>query len=817
MKQVLILENSTDGMRLIKESAEVKTGKKEYVLGGVFTEFDVKNRNERIYTAEKFLPHLEELRSRITGKPGIVYGEFDHPENFDTALARVSHKITNVEFLKEKNCVMGEIRLLGTRMGLEAKALVDDDCEIFVSSRAAGVTESNGVVTIKKLFTYDIVADPGFGSAKMEMKTSLNESLGYKPNSNFRIFEVTDESKINKLFEMNQDDLVTKAMLTDYSNYIKSEIEKLEFQIKEGITGASNTGTPDFAKMVKMTEQYESLLETQEKLVKYLDYVAEHFQTLITENKSLKQTTEKLIRHNDYLAENLEKSINYTKYVAEKLDKNIDFSDYIVENVEKNINFSNYLSEGLNKLVEYTNYITENLNKTIDFADYLAENLDASIAFSDYIAENLNHSIDFSDYIVENLEGVIEFADYIAENTADTQDYTKYIAEGLDKHIGWSSMLAEKLNAKRLNEGSTEEEVPAPAKFMNLTEETAIVEEEENEEDETAPEVVNPELAAENPTEEIPASTETPVEEVPVVTSETPVEEVPVAEVPTTEVPVEEIPVAEVPTTEIPAEETPVISTETPAEISMEAPIEPAVETPASPAEETPAITITFTADMPVKIDGTTQTGKVIQVTEDGILVELTDGGEQVLKNSNELVPLEAEVAMESVKESVQKLILEAKKRKAAEEATPHFFSFLNENEIASFRSLTRDEQERVIVAIKESDGYFCKQDVLKLMHKALMIEGETLEERLLKNIPEDIKPLFESQTDDVKKSLLAQAKFYELNTEDKLIHFWRTRKITDNRINESRKTVAQFGLIETNEMTESEIEAYRKRFENLR
>jgi len=565
-----------------------------------------------------------------------------------------------------------------------------------------------------------------------------------------------------------------------------------------------------------------------------LDYVAENFQTIISENKALKQTTEKLIRHNDYLAENLEKSINYTKYVAEKLDKNIDFSDYIVENVEKNINFSNYLSEGLNKLVEYSNYITENLNKSIEFADYLAENLDASIAFSDYIAENLNHSIDFSDYIVENLEGVIEFADYIAENTADTQDYTKYIAEGLDKHIGYSAMLAERLNAKRLNEG-TEEEIASPVAFMKLDEETtpavvetpaavapvtettetpatpvvAAVNENEEEEEETpaAEPVVNPELANEDPNApvaETPVTTEVPVE--PVV-AETPAEPV------VAETPVEETPapvVAETPA--VPVEETP-------APVVAETPAEPvaAIEEPAATVE-TPAISITFSADMPVKIDGTTQTGKVIQVTEDGILVELTDGGEQVLKNSNELVPLEMQVStMEGVKESVQRLILEAKKRKASEEAAPHFFAFLNENEIASFKNLTKDEQERVIVAVKESDGYFCKQDVLKLMHKALMVEGETLEEKLMKSLPDDIKPLFESQTEDVKKSLLSQAKFYELNTEDKLIHFWRTRKITDNRVNESRKTIANFNLIETNEMTEAEIAAFQKRFENLR
>jgi hypothetical protein len=37
---------------------------------------------------------------------------------------------------------------------------------LFSYHQAAGITESDGSVSLKKLFTYDIVADPGFASAK---------------------------------------------------------------------------------------------------------------------------------------------------------------------------------------------------------------------------------------------------------------------------------------------------------------------------------------------------------------------------------------------------------------------------------------------------------------------------------------------------------------------------------------------------------------------------------------------------------------------------------------------------------------------------
>ena len=114
MKPVLIVENSTSS--LIRENVENASGKKDYVLGGKFTEFGVKNRNERIYSAEKFLPALNEMNERMETL-GAVYGEFDHPDVFDTSLSRASHIITKANYVKESNCVEGEIKLLSTYWG----------------------------------------------------------------------------------------------------------------------------------------------------------------------------------------------------------------------------------------------------------------------------------------------------------------------------------------------------------------------------------------------------------------------------------------------------------------------------------------------------------------------------------------------------------------------------------------------------------------------------------------------------------------------------------------------------------------------------
>ena len=421
MKPVLIIENSTNS--LIQENA---SGKKDYILSGIFTEFDVKNRNERVYTAQKFLPALNELNSRMKDL-GVVYGEYDHPDVFDTSLSKSSHIIRKADYIKESNLVKGEIKLLTTHWGKEARALVDDECPIFVSSRAAGVTESDGSVTLKKLFTYDIVADPGFASAKMSVK-SINESLGFKSDNktNFRIYEMSDESKINQLFNMNKD-YVTKNQLTDYSKYLVEQVAAVKKQVNSAIT----KGSVEPKKLEQLLEYYEELNNSSAKVVQYLDYLAEKVQVVVNENIQLKKTQNNIIKHNDYLAENLEKSIAYSEYVAESLDKNIAYSEYIAENLDKNIAYSEYIAENLDKNIAYSEYIAENLDKNIAYSEYIAENLDKNIAYSEYIAENLDTNIAYSEYIAENLE----------ENIS----YSEYIAESLDKSVELQGIITKKL------------------------------------------------------------------------------------------------------------------------------------------------------------------------------------------------------------------------------------------------------------------------------------------------------------------------------------------------------------------------------------
>ena len=67
----------------------------------------------------------------------------------------------------------------------------------------------------------------------MTVKT-LNESLGYNEKANFRIYEMSDDSKINELFSLNftsEDFEKRKSHLKSYFNNQKS-VERMKELIK---------------------------------------------------------------------------------------------------------------------------------------------------------------------------------------------------------------------------------------------------------------------------------------------------------------------------------------------------------------------------------------------------------------------------------------------------------------------------------------------------------------------------------------------------------------------------------------------------------
>jgi len=530
---------------------------------------------------------------------------------------------------------------------------------------------------------------------------------------------MSDESKINELFNMNKNEFVTKKQLTDYSNYLVNELASTKKTVNTAIT----KGNVAPKKLEQLLEYYEELNNSNSKVAKYLDYLSEKVQIVVNENKSLKKTTEKLVKHNDYLAENLEKSINYAEYLGENLDKNIDYSEYLAENldknisyaeylaenVDKNISYSEYLAESLDKNIAYSEYIAENLDKNIAYSEYIAENLDKNIAYSEYIAENVDNNIAYSEYLSEHVEGNIAYSEYIAEHLDDNIAYSEYVAENLDKSINYQGLIVERLNGDKLFES-----VEGSESFPSLDDAGfEAFDDEENKDEENC----NLEVSLDNNDEENG--------------------------------------------------------------------VEESVEN---------------------TDDYATEENKDEENKDEENKEDKTESHDMVNGDSDS-----------ELSESIDKLIEEAKKRKVSETTDVNFLKFMSKSQVDSFYALSNDEQESVKVHINERD-YFTQKDVLLLISEALSTKNESLEERIIRLMPENTKPIWEQLNDTSKKSILSQARLYPedvLTTEAQVEHFWSTRKLKTNE-SVTKKLVSHESLIQEDKLSDNDVQAIMERFKNI-
>lgn len=244
MSNLVIKSKSLSQLHRMNES-DAATGEKRYVFEGPFTVCDVKNRNERIYDEEEVLKHLSYLREKIK-KEGCILGELDHPEGrFEVYLNDVSHKITDLWYVPETKTVMGRLELLNTQKGQTMKAIVDAGCPLYVSSRAAGTVGPNSHVSIQQIFTYDIVATPGFEQCRLEavseamradVKSFLNESMAAN--------EAADAKGFNKAFSLGLDTKRFSVFEGEISETRRNEIETVSKKIASESVNMTNLTTP---------------------------------------------------------------------------------------------------------------------------------------------------------------------------------------------------------------------------------------------------------------------------------------------------------------------------------------------------------------------------------------------------------------------------------------------------------------------------------------------------------------------------------------------------------------------------------------------
>lgn len=142
------------------------------LLSGVFADLrQVLNNNNRIYSIPEYVELVEKLYTQIFSKRGL-FGEFEHPEKYNTDGKKVSHKILDIFYDQKTQMVYGTVLVLDTPNGKIVKEIIKSGGLVCISARAAGSEEKQPDGTFraitKVLVTYDLVMNPGFSAAELD-------------------------------------------------------------------------------------------------------------------------------------------------------------------------------------------------------------------------------------------------------------------------------------------------------------------------------------------------------------------------------------------------------------------------------------------------------------------------------------------------------------------------------------------------------------------------------------------------------------------------------------------------------------------------
>jgi hypothetical protein len=469
-KNVLILERSSENLKKVSQKGKT-------VLEGVFCEFGLENRNGRVYEEKEYLPHMEYLKKDIAN--GALLGELDHPERFEVALTNVSHRVTDLWYDQNARQVKGRVEILeGTPRGQIAKSLLDAGIPLSISSRAAGTVNDDKTVAIQQIYTYDLVAKPGFENAQLSSVNEgvqariknqikqLNESqskfnkdhenispkLGIV-NENVSIYDLSDKypalsfrkeaqelvkNKSEKM-EMEKENIVNEKEVQQWTVYFKNELSKLDERFK-AIENAILEGATNKNDVKTVKGYVEKLREIQEKHLNWTSSIAEgvnkvatHSQSMANKSNDHYKLTKKMSDVVDYNA----KVLNHTQ---DWIGHNANVTNAIAETVDHNAKMLNGINEwntqlakGVNALHEWGSEKAKAINEMHEWTSSIAKNLNLATNWSE---EMFGRALSKAD-----AKKLLEYIELVSESKADPE-----LKKKLDEILQKNGITEEPLN-----------------------------------------------------------------------------------------------------------------------------------------------------------------------------------------------------------------------------------------------------------------------------------------------------------------------------------------------------------------------------------
>ena len=484
-KNLLMLERSSQNLQKITRNGKT-------MLEGIFAEFGIENRNGRIYEEKEYLPHLEYLKNDITS--GNLLGELDHPERFEVALGNVSHRVTELWYDQQKRQVLGRIEILeGTPKGQIAKTLLDAGIPLSISSRAAGTVNEDKTVAIQQIYTYDLVAKPGFESAQLHnvnenanprqaeinrMIKALNESSSSRQehsinskfglvNENISIIDLTDKfpqlkirEEAKQLIKNNQNnqmaetkpEVMNEETIQQWTELFKKELSAINERLDQIQQSGNTTNLTEIKKYIeKIRKIQEDSLNWQSEIAKAVNEVATYADTLADKSNKHYTLTKKIVETVDHNAKTLNASQDWTEKIAEVTNTIGETVDHNAEMLNGLNEWTTQVARGVNKLNEWGEEKAKAINDMHDWVGTQAKAINGMHEWTSSIAKNLNHSVNWAEDMFgraiskEDAIKLMEYVELVSESKTNPE-----LKEKINEMLRTNSITSKPLNEAQL-------------------------------------------------------------------------------------------------------------------------------------------------------------------------------------------------------------------------------------------------------------------------------------------------------------------------------------------------------------------------------
>ena len=218
-------------MKLIYETTEVEstqeinesTGSKKYIIKGIFSTPETKNKNGRVYPMHIWESEVRAYQDVLKNGSSNSLMELNHPPRTSVDMMEAVARMRKL-YIKDRK-VYGEAILLDNPKANQLKTLIDNGIKMSVSSRGVGSLDENRVKEYK-LITFDVIPNQDQSDYNAEMYgitegVLMNED--FKIDESGNIHKVCDEDGVCTMFESKE---VSQAVLEKF-NTVLGEISKV--------------------------------------------------------------------------------------------------------------------------------------------------------------------------------------------------------------------------------------------------------------------------------------------------------------------------------------------------------------------------------------------------------------------------------------------------------------------------------------------------------------------------------------------------------------------------------------------------------------